>query len=83
MSDDAIPFGGFSRVVVNHDGEGWSPARAFAIGIAPDIGFRRKDGWCLGAPWNLEHVAYRMWADEWTHFAKHGDTHWRPISEYP
>ena len=73
-------FNGFDRIVINYEGEAWSYKRAFdVLGITPDVAFRRKDGWVLGAPKEFEHVARRMWEDEWTHIIRKGETEWIPI----
>lgn len=74
------PFEGFNRVVINYEGEAWPATRAKqALGISPEVGFMRNDGWALGAPKELEDVAYRLWADEWTHKISKGETEWTPI----
>lgn len=77
-----IEFKGFNRVVINHHGEALSMPRAEQVKIFADVGFMRADGWSLGAPNDLEAVAYDMWRREWTHFVTKGDEHWRPISDY-
>lgn len=72
----AIPFEGFSRVIINHEGEAVSMKRAFEMGFEPDVGFMRNDGWSLGAPAELEDAAFRLWADQWTHVIRKPQTEW-------
>lgn len=76
-----LKFNGFSRIMVNAV-EAWSPERAIRHGVLPDIGFRRDDGWSIGAPADLEFSAFNLWPDQWTHFVMRGDHEWRPIDEY-
>lgn len=58
--------GGPDRVVINSEGDGIPPKRAWAQhGITPDVIFIRDDGWTLGAPAYLEDVAERLWRDQW------------------
>lgn len=71
-----MKFEGFNRVIVNFEGEAWTPSRAAQIGVLPDVGFMRKDGWSLGAPKELESVAYRMWADEWVYKIEKPQSEW-------
>lgn len=72
-----------TRVVVDDGGLGVPPDRALReYGIESDIYFKRHDGWSLGAPVQFEHIAYQLWANEWTHFATAQDEVWRPISMY-
>lgn len=74
------PFNGFDRVVINYESEAWTPTRAEEIlDITPDVGFMRNDGWCLGAPKEFEDVAYRLWADQWTHMIKKPETEWSEL----
>jgi len=57
---------GPDRVVINTAGEAVPPLRARRDhNVYPDIIFARDDGWMLGAPFALQEVAERMWADEW------------------
>lgn len=78
-----IPFDGFNRVIIDYEGTGVPYTRAAKdYHIEPTIGFMRNDGWSLGAPAELESVAYRMWADEWKWFIRTGEIEWRPIKEY-
>lgn len=75
-------FEGFNRIMIGPH-EAVSPKRAEQMGLYyPDVGFLRKDGWSLGAPEHLESDAFRMWADEWTHFTRKPEVEWKPISEY-
>ena len=72
-----------NRVVVDRDGMAVNASRAKHEFCAyPDIVFVRDDGWTLGAPLALERVAYRLWRDYWTHFARRGDELMSKISEY-
>lgn len=53
---------GPTRVVINSDGEALPPGRAKREqGIEPDMIFVRYDGWSLGAPMSLRHVAESKW----------------------
>jgi len=79
---DQIKVGGCGRVVVNREGEAWISSRAKDAGFVPEIIFRRNDGWTLGAPDHLEHVAYGLWEKEWTHFARRGDEFFSRIETY-
>lgn len=72
-----MKFEGFSRVIINAEGEAVTPRKAFELGITPDVGFLRKDGWSLGAPFGLRWVAEEMWKDEWTHEINKGETEWK------
>lgn len=74
-----IEFAGFTKVLIRASGEAVSYDRARAIGVDPDIGFMRKDGWSLGAPESLADIAKEMWRSEWTHEIKRGERFWRPI----
>jgi len=72
-----------TRVIVDDGGYGVPPERAKQqYDIESAIYFKRSDGWSLGAPLQFEDIAYRLWANEWTHFATSWDETWRPISEY-
>lgn len=75
------PFEGFDRIVINYEGEAWSPRRAKEIGVLPDVGFLRDDGWALGAPKYLEDVAFRLWANEWTHRIDKPEICWKPLKK--
>lgn len=57
---------GPTRVVVGESGEAVPTPRARQeFGATPDVIFIRKDGWTLGAPKSLAHVAEGLWRDEW------------------
>lgn len=72
-----------TRVIYSHEGDATTPERARSMyGVEPDVIFLRHDGWSLGAPSRLEGTAHMIWSEYWTHFARRGDTHFRPISEY-
>lgn len=72
-------FEGFNRIVINHDGEAVSPKRAQEMGIVPDVGFMRNDGWSIGAEHDLRDVAFHLWEDEWKWTIKNFETEWSPI----
>lgn len=74
-----MKFEGFNRVVINYDGEATTERRAHEMGITPDVGFMRDDGWSLGAPADLEDVAFRLWADEWKYIIRKPQSEWSPI----
>lgn len=71
----------FNRVVVNADGLSYSMDRAEEAGIVPTVGFKRADGWSVGAPDELEVVAHKLWSKWWTHFTRAPDWEWRPIRD--
>ena len=71
----------FNRVVVDANAQSWSMDRAEAAGIVPTVGFKRADGWSVGAPAELELVAHKLWPKWWTHFTRAPDWVWRPIKE--
>lgn len=74
---------GCTRVLVDSEGLGVPEGIAKdQYDITPDIIFLRNDGWTLGAPTYLENLAYIIWKDSWTHFARKGDEEWTEISEY-
>ena len=50
--------------------------------IVPDIMFKRKDGWTLGAPEEFEDVAYEMWKNEWSYFTRKPDEDWSNMEDY-
>lgn len=77
----AMKFDGFNRVLINEHGEAVSPRRANEMGIYPDLGFMRGDGWSLGAPKKLENVARSLWADEWTHLINFPQTEWKQYEQ--
>ena len=55
-----------TRVVVDRDGFGVTPARAAReYRITPEVIFVRNDGWSLGAPKELENVARELWRGKW------------------
>lgn len=72
---------GPDRVVVNRHGEGRPPR------LEPDVPIQviliRRDGWTLGAPWDLAEVAKRLWVGEWAAFVlpTHG-LRPRPMNEW-
>lgn len=71
------------RVVIKESGEAVSTRRALVHhGVTPDIVFYRNDGWGLGAPDQYESLAYEMFKDEWTHFARRPSKIAHPIDEY-
>lgn len=72
-----------NRVLISCYGEATTPSRASAFfNVTPDIIFRREDGWTLGAPEEWEHQAWRLYRDEWTHFARRTDSDWKGIEDY-
>lgn len=70
------------RVVVDEDGHAIPPEAASKMSIDSDIIFLRNDGWSLGAPKDLEDIAYNMWRNDWVQFARTGDKNWIDISDY-
>lgn len=71
------------RVMVDVNMSAVAPLRAKdQYGIVPDVAFLRSDGWTLGAPNRLEAVAYSVWRDRWTHFARKPRWNWVPIENY-
>ena len=71
------------RVVVDDRGTALpSKQTFFECGIKPDVIFLRSDGWTLGAPKELERVAYDQWPNDWTHFARRPFKRWIPIAKY-
>lgn len=82
-------FTGFNRIVVDKNGQAAPPSEAHRRNVKPTVGFKRQDGWCLGAPAEFETEALRMWATEWTHFVRIPDRIdpknlpcWLPIAHY-
>ena len=74
---------GPDRVIVGPEGTATRPRRALEDhGIMPTIIFIRDDGWTLGAPADLEGVAFAMWREEWVAFMRQGATTAVPISQY-
>jgi hypothetical protein len=74
---------GPDRVVINGEGEAVPSKRARCdYGVVPEIVFIRGDGWALGAPRVWEAIAYSCWQSEWIGFARRGDAHATPISDY-
>lgn len=71
-------FEGFNRILIDEN-QAVSPRKAYEMGFEPEVGFMRKDGWCLGAPFQLEYAARRLWQGEWTHTIRKGETEWTPI----
>ncbi len=53
------------RVVINREGETASPKQALEMGFDFEIVFVRRDGWSLGAIFELATVAEKLWPDEW------------------
>lgn len=71
------------RVVTDCTGYMLAPWRASDIYQAnPDIVFIRDDGFTLGAPTELENVAFNVSCGQWVAFARYGDLKPRPIGEY-
>ncbi len=84
---------GPDRIVINSEGEA---VRLHSTVVQPVLGqpdkvtevarwaiaFIRSDGWTLGAPKEFEHVAYRMWHEDWIAFMRPGDREATAISEY-
>ena len=66
---------GPTRVLINEEGEAVPPARAMDIPGMKKISvvFIRDDGWSLGAPEHLRHVAEEMWQDQWIGYANYPD----------
>ena len=59
------------KVVVNENGLAVRPSEACHIyGVFAKVIFCREDGWTLGAPAELERVAFGTWADKWIGFAR-------------
>lgn len=79
---ETIP-NGPDRVIVDSGGLGVPPQRAREqYMITPDVIFLRGDKWALGAPKKYEPIAYAMWQESWTHFARRGEMEWTEIGEY-
>ena len=71
------------RVVVNVHGLSFRANTAFEVhGVCAKIIFIRDDGWSLGAPSEFEHVAYRLWMNQWREFRRFPDYEPHPMSEY-
>lgn len=59
------------RVVVNDSGLALPPdAACLRYGIVSRVIFQRNDGWKLGAPPELEDIAWTLWPDRWELFAR-------------
>ena len=59
------------RVVVNDNGLALPPADAcLRYGIVARVIFQRRDGMTLGAPSELEDVAWSLWPAQWELFAR-------------
>lgn len=72
-----------NRVVVNDTGLALPPSAAcLNYGVVARVIFVRGDGWALGAPAELEHIAYALWQDSWLAFARWPDYHYVPIELY-
>lgn len=62
---------GPTRVVVDEQGYATTPERAARdYDVTPTVVYVREDGWTLGAPDRLEHVARNLWADGWVAVAR-------------
>jgi hypothetical protein len=71
------------RVVVNSDGLAVRSDRAFhEYGVISRVIFVRGDGFAVGAPNELESVAYGLWSGSWREFRRWPDYAPRPIDEY-
>lgn len=71
------------RVVINRHGQAVRPDTAFyEHGVLTKIIFVRGDGWAVGAPMELEAVAYALWPSHWREFRCWPKYEPRPISEY-
>lgn len=70
------------RVIVDEDGHAIPPDAALKMAINSDVIFVREDGWSLGAPKELEDIAYNMWRNDWAQFIRKGDKDWTNIKEY-
>lgn len=68
--------------MIDRKGQSVRPNEAFKSGIIPDIIFIRSDGWVLGAPAELENVAYEMWEENWIGFIRNPNIHIKPIEDY-
>lgn len=80
MKIDEFPV---TRVVVDFEGYGVPPgiaARDYGIKELAVI-FKREDGWTLGAPAELQVIAYSIWKDSWIEFTEDGKN-WSPIKNY-
>lgn len=72
-----------ARVVVDDRGTAFPGRRAhWEFNIEADVVFLRRDGWSLGAPKELERIAYEMWKDEWAYFTRRPFKRWLPIAKY-
>ena len=77
---EQIEFCGFHRILIHENGEAIPPRRAAEdYGLVPVVGYRRKDGWSLGAPVHLQDAALNLWRDEWTHVIHQGERFWKPL----
>lgn len=74
------------RIIISKEGEAVSTPKFMEDPdlrqYFPEVMFKRKDGWSLGACAEFESVAYNMWPDEWTHFVRAPSMDWLPIGEY-
>lgn len=60
-----------NRVIINEKGDSTSKELASEEHDTDvHVIFFRTDGWSLGAPDELESVAYEMWKDSWVKFAR-------------
>jgi len=72
-----------NRIIINKQGDAVPLKIAIEkYHIFPDIIFMRRDGWSLGAPKELENVAYNLWKDEWQYYIIRPSTEWQPITNY-
>lgn len=55
------------RVLYNEHGDSTNPSYLLRHGkkVHIDVVYIRTDGWMLGAPKHLAHIAEQMWLDEW------------------
>lgn len=81
-AEKRIGIHGPDRVVVDGEGYAVKPSLAAMANITPEIIFIRNDGWSLGAPENLQHVAFPLWRNEWVAFMRKGEKEAHPIEEY-
>ena len=74
---------GPDRVVIGPEGSATRPSRARdEFSTTPSVIFIRKDGWTLGAPSELERVAYELWAKDWLWYYRPGMECCRAIMFY-
>ena len=57
---------GPSRVLISEQGDAVPMGSPFDTqGCVPEVIFIRDDGWSLGVPESLTHVAKKMWGSHW------------------